>query len=177
MSSDRNRLPVSVREGCICLSSPTPTMSLSVINRIDRDRGAPHGAAPPTPPGIRVAYHGGPTRLGGVPEHKVGGDRLNQSGGCAGPLGPPGALTSASIPLVSAEVTAALNCDTPRRRSSLKRLRPFPHCLQRYERNLHRPCPHLTIKRLWAIHLTGPGDLSPKAVSPNRRGNTNVRPA
>jgi len=26
---------------------------------IDRDRGAPHGAAPPTPPGIRVAYHGG----------------------------------------------------------------------------------------------------------------------
>jgi hypothetical protein len=29
------------------------------INRIDRDRGAPRGAAPPTPPGIRVAYHGG----------------------------------------------------------------------------------------------------------------------
>ena len=27
--------------------------------RIDRDRGAPHGAAPPTPPGVRVAYHGG----------------------------------------------------------------------------------------------------------------------
>ena len=26
---------------------------------IDRDRGAPHGAAPPTPPGIRVTYHGG----------------------------------------------------------------------------------------------------------------------
>ena len=25
----------------------------------DRDRGAPHGAAPPTPPGIRVTYHGG----------------------------------------------------------------------------------------------------------------------
>ena len=25
----------------------------------DRDRGAPHGAAPPTPPGVRVAYHGG----------------------------------------------------------------------------------------------------------------------
>ena len=26
---------------------------------IDRDRGVPHGAAPPTPPGIRVTYHGG----------------------------------------------------------------------------------------------------------------------
>ncbi len=29
----------------------------------DRDRGAPHGAAPSTPPGIRVAYHGGSTGL------------------------------------------------------------------------------------------------------------------
>ena len=29
----------------------------------DRDRGAPRGAAPPTPPGIRVTYHGGSTRL------------------------------------------------------------------------------------------------------------------
>jgi len=27
----------------------------------DRDRGTPHGAAPPTPPGIRVAYLGGST--------------------------------------------------------------------------------------------------------------------
>ncbi|MBV9907359.1 MAG: aerolysin family beta-barrel pore-forming toxin [Hyphomicrobiales bacterium] len=30
---------------------------------IDRDRGAPRGAAPPTPPGIRVTYHGGSIRL------------------------------------------------------------------------------------------------------------------
>jgi hypothetical protein len=30
---------------------------------VDRDRGTPHGAAPPTPPGIRVAYHGGSIRL------------------------------------------------------------------------------------------------------------------
>ena len=29
----------------------------------DRDRGTPHGATPPTPPGIRVAYHGGSTGL------------------------------------------------------------------------------------------------------------------
>lgn len=27
--------------------------------RIDRDRGTPRGAAPPTPPGIRITYHGG----------------------------------------------------------------------------------------------------------------------
>src|SRR5712691_14946 len=29
----------------------------------DRDRGTPHGATPPTPPGIRVTYHGGSTGL------------------------------------------------------------------------------------------------------------------
>ena len=29
----------------------------------DRDRGTPHGATPPTPPGVRVAYHGGSTGL------------------------------------------------------------------------------------------------------------------
>jgi hypothetical protein len=29
----------------------------------DRDRGTPRGAAPPTPPGIRVTYLGGSTRL------------------------------------------------------------------------------------------------------------------
>jgi hypothetical protein len=35
----------------------------SLINCIDRDRGTPRGATPPTPPGIRVTYHGGSTRL------------------------------------------------------------------------------------------------------------------
>jgi hypothetical protein len=30
---------------------------------MDRDRGAPRDAAPPTPPGIRVTYHGGSTGL------------------------------------------------------------------------------------------------------------------
>src|ERR1700740_3840580 len=29
----------------------------------DRDRGTPRGATPPTPPGIRVTYHGGSTGL------------------------------------------------------------------------------------------------------------------
>jgi hypothetical protein len=38
----------------------------------DRDRGAPHGTAPPTPPGIRVAYHGGSTELSWGQEHRVG---------------------------------------------------------------------------------------------------------
>ena len=31
---------------------------------IDRDRGTPRDATPPTPPGIRVPYHGGSTKLG-----------------------------------------------------------------------------------------------------------------
>ena len=26
---------------------------------VDRDRGVPHDTPPPTPPGIRVTYHGG----------------------------------------------------------------------------------------------------------------------
>src|SRR5204862_2884822 len=30
----------------------------------DRDRGTHRGATPPTPPGIRVTYHGGSTGLG-----------------------------------------------------------------------------------------------------------------
>jgi hypothetical protein len=30
---------------------------------MDRDRGTPRGATPPTPPGIRVTYHGGSTGL------------------------------------------------------------------------------------------------------------------
>ena len=33
-------------------------------NETDRDRGTPHGATPPTPPGIRVTYHGGSIGLG-----------------------------------------------------------------------------------------------------------------
>src|SRR5437879_330189 len=30
---------------------------------IDRDGGTPRGATPPTPPGIRITYHGGSTGL------------------------------------------------------------------------------------------------------------------
>src|SRR5208283_4704778 len=30
---------------------------------VDRDRGTPRGATPPTPPGVRVTYHGGSTGL------------------------------------------------------------------------------------------------------------------
>jgi hypothetical protein len=37
-------------------------------------------------------------------------------------------------PVGEPAATAALNFDTPRRRSSLKRLCPFCHCRQRYER-------------------------------------------
>src|ERR1700736_6269809 len=41
-------------------------------------------------------------------------------------------------PVGEPAATAALNLGTPRRRSSLKRLCPFRHCRQRYERNLRR---------------------------------------
>jgi hypothetical protein len=34
------------------------------LSALDRDRGTPRDATPPTPPGIRVPYHGGSTELG-----------------------------------------------------------------------------------------------------------------
>ena len=37
--------------------------ALAIISLLDRDRGTPRGATPPTPPGIRVTYHGGSTGL------------------------------------------------------------------------------------------------------------------
>ena len=44
--------------------APTPGEGADIADELDqgtsdRDRGAPHGATPPTPPGIRVTYHGG----------------------------------------------------------------------------------------------------------------------
>ena len=45
--------------------------------RIDRDRGTPRDAAPPSPPGIRVPYHGGSTglSLGRVRRLRIFGQR------------------------------------------------------------------------------------------------------
>jgi hypothetical protein len=47
---------------------------MRVLTR-DRDRGTPCGAAPPTPPGIRVAYLGGSTGLSLNGQHRGGADR------------------------------------------------------------------------------------------------------
>jgi len=41
----------------------TGFVMISRILRFDRDRGTPRGTTPPTPPGIRVTYHGGSTGL------------------------------------------------------------------------------------------------------------------
>ena len=41
-----------------------PKALLVTYRGIDRDRGTPRDATPPTPPGIRVPYHGGSTELG-----------------------------------------------------------------------------------------------------------------
>jgi hypothetical protein len=46
--------------------APIPAVRVPTIGRLttrDRDRGTPRGATPPTPPGIRVTYHGGSTGL------------------------------------------------------------------------------------------------------------------
>src|SRR6266436_8577096 len=39
-------------------------LARGILEANDRDRGTPHGTTPPTPPGIRVTYHGGSTGLG-----------------------------------------------------------------------------------------------------------------
>ena len=38
--------------------------TVGALTARDRDRGTPRDATPPTPPGIRVPYHGGSTELG-----------------------------------------------------------------------------------------------------------------
>ena len=47
------------------------------LHRVDDgDRGTPRGATPPTPPGIRVTYHGGSTGL------SLDRDRQSRAFGC-----------------------------------------------------------------------------------------------
>src|SRR3954470_4436202 len=84
---------------------PTPDESLrcrEVAKRTaDRDRGAPRGAAPPTPPGIRFAYHGGSTGLSFSAQCRVGAARERRRHGCAVPFEPPDVLTFARTPSVN----------------------------------------------------------------------------
>ena len=100
--------------------------------------GAAHGAAPPSPPGIRAMYHGGSIGLSRIRNVSWARTQRIRSDGCAGPHGPPDVLQHAPEPRRRTGGNRCLNTDTPRRRSSLKRLCPFPHCRQRYERNLRR---------------------------------------
>ena len=50
-----------MRQNCVYIDSDLGGVRNNL--RIDRDRGTPRGAAPPTPPGIRVTYHGGSIEL------------------------------------------------------------------------------------------------------------------
>jgi len=63
-----------------------------------RDRGTPRGAAPPTPPGIRVAYLGGSTGLCFNAQDRGGAGRESRRHGCAVPSEPPDGLTCANTP-------------------------------------------------------------------------------
>src|SRR5262245_14447284 len=56
------------------------------IFSIDRDRGVPLGAAPPTPPGIRVAYLGGSTRLSFNLQCRREAGRESRRRDCAAPF-------------------------------------------------------------------------------------------
>jgi hypothetical protein len=58
-----------VRERSDGITEQTPRACNWVLDQrpestLDRDRGTPRDATPPTPPGIRVPYHGGSTELG-----------------------------------------------------------------------------------------------------------------
>src|ERR1700746_2694447 len=54
-------------------------------------------------------------------------------------------------PVGEPAATAALNFGTPRRRSSLKRLDPFCHCRQRYERSLRRIHASRFVSTRWGL--------------------------
>ena len=45
--------------GAVLILGVSPALAPAQVQTTHRDRGAPHGATPPTPPGIRVTYHGG----------------------------------------------------------------------------------------------------------------------
>jgi hypothetical protein len=52
-----------IRRRSFWIQRSTPHNSGHRIITLDRDRGTPHGATPPTPPGIRVTYLGGSIEL------------------------------------------------------------------------------------------------------------------
>jgi hypothetical protein len=64
----------------------------------DRDRGTPHGAAPPTPPGIRVTYLGGSTGLSFNAQCRCEAGRESRKRDCTVPSEMPGVLTCARSP-------------------------------------------------------------------------------
>src|SRR5262245_55708806 len=70
-------------------------------SNLDRDRGTPRGAAPPTPPGIRVTYLGGSTRLSFNSQCRCEAGRENRIRGCVVPFEPRDVLTFAKTPSVS----------------------------------------------------------------------------
>jgi hypothetical protein len=80
----------------------THTIGLGpIVCDLHMDRGTPRGAAPPTPPGIRVAYHGGSTELRFSVQRRVGAGRERRRHGCAVPFEPPDVLTFARTPSVN----------------------------------------------------------------------------
>src|SRR5262249_32011240 len=103
-----------------------------------RDRGTPHDAAPPTPPGIRVTYLGGSTGLSFNAQCRCEAGRESRKRDCAVPSEVPGVLTCARSPSANRRQPTEGSYETPLRRNSLKRLGPFFHCRQRYIRSLRR---------------------------------------
>src|SRR5262245_66603062 len=63
------------------------------LGATDRDRGTPHGATPPTPPGIRVTYFGGSTGLSFNAQRKCEAGRESRKRDCEVPSEVPGVLT------------------------------------------------------------------------------------
>ena len=112
---------------------------------LNRDRGEPHGPAPPTPPCIRVRTR----RFGGL----IGllGTREGRPSAASEALGNArvraGLLLSRQGPCGLPAVCAARSRPTPRRRSSANLVRPRFHCFQgtaRSRRLIHSSSPRNT---------------------------------
>src|SRR5262249_35117764 len=99
MPVTRHQVVRTALKAICCIARSMPDRGRLWVN--DRDRGTPRGAAPPTPPGIRVTYLGGSTRLGFNSQCRCEAGRENRRRGCGVPFEPRDVLTFAKTPSVS----------------------------------------------------------------------------
>jgi len=97
-------IPSGIANGGCGAGRAIPAAKAECPERVDdRDRGTPRDATPPTPPGIRVTYHGGSTGLSLDRDMESGEADRVEVAVWAVLVGPPGVLTCARTPLANGQ--------------------------------------------------------------------------